>query len=86
MIVNHASIPLFSTDELPAHANASMYPKHWMPLTEFSECAMDGLIKGDEYVAIGTAKVQFERFEKPKLAVITQILGALKQMSSDSGD
>ncbi|CDO76626.1 hypothetical protein BN946_scf184868.g40 [Trametes cinnabarina] len=40
--------------------------KVWMPLKEFTDRAIEGLIRGDPNVPVGSAAQQFDQFEKGK--------------------
>ncbi|KAF8126109.1 hypothetical protein K438DRAFT_1088717 [Mycena galopus ATCC 62051] len=41
--------------------------KFWMPLDEYTKLTMDGLRKGDDHIAVGSAAELMERFEKEGL-------------------
>ncbi|KAL7285167.1 hypothetical protein ACG7TL_000259 [Trametes sanguinea] len=56
--------------------------KVWMPLKEFTEHAMAGLIRGDPNIPVGTASQDFNHFEKGKQAAAQKFYERMLSMSS----
>lgn len=55
--------------------------KYWMPLTEFTNLAMEGLKRGDLSIVVGDVIIKmFEKFEKEKAETVAQGAAALREM------
>lgn len=52
----------------------SKLSKLWMPLTEFTGYAMEGLKRGDVQIPIGGVKDVFDKFEKGKMEIVQQMV------------
>ena len=60
---------------ITVHADQGATPRlsqFWMPLTEFTQKAMDGLLRGDMQIPVGVALDTWTKFEKPKLEAVAE--------------
>ena len=46
--------------------------KVWMPLDEFTERTMEGLVRGDPQIAVGFAADGLDKYEKGKLEAVEE--------------
>ena len=50
-----------------------MLSKFWMPLDQFTGLAMEGLIRGDDDIAVGDAMDVLDKFDKGKAEVAARM-------------
>ena len=58
----------------PAYGTTEKYSKFWMPLSEFTNTAMDGLHKGEDVISMSVVKMLYEKFEKEKEGMVLQMV------------
>ncbi|TCD69987.1 hypothetical protein EIP91_005576 [Steccherinum ochraceum] len=64
-------IPPLVESELHDHqGSTARMSQFWMPLTEFTQKAMEGLLRGDMQIPVGVALDTWTKFEKPKLEAV----------------
>ncbi|KAI8980668.1 NAD-P-binding protein [Trametes punicea] len=67
-------LPPLVESELHDHQGRSPYlSKIWMPLDEFTKHAMQGLIRGDPHIPVGTSVKNFEQYEQGKQETVQQL-------------
>ena len=47
--------------------------KFWMPLEKFTGLVMEGLIRGDQEVAVGEAATAVHKYDQDKRAAVTKM-------------
>ncbi|KAJ8494617.1 hypothetical protein ONZ51_g2202 [Trametes cubensis] len=58
--------------------------KAWMPLDEFTKNAMEGLIRGDPQVAIGTAAKTVSKYEQDKQETVQRLHDQISAITSST--
>jgi len=59
--------PLVESELHDAEGTTERLSKMWMPLDEFTEIVITGLVNGDSHITAGMATQAFDRFEKGKV-------------------
>ncbi|KAF9056364.1 hypothetical protein BJ165DRAFT_505577 [Panaeolus papilionaceus] len=65
--------PLVESELHDAYGTTDKLSKFWMPLDEYIKVTVEGLRKGDKFIAAGLSQVSFEKFDLPKLPVAVQM-------------
>ncbi|KAI0361241.1 NAD-P-binding protein [Trametes cingulata] len=76
-------LPPLVESELHDHQGTTpALAKVWMPLDEFTKHTMEGLIRGDPQVAVGSAAGGVEKFESRKLEAVQQFNDGMSKVTS----
>ncbi|KAH9898056.1 NAD-P-binding protein [Cubamyces lactineus] len=76
-------LPPLVESELHDHqGTTSALAKAWMPLDEFTKHAMEGLIRGDPQVAVGTAAKTVSKYEQDKQETVQRLYDKMNGITS----
>ncbi|PPR01615.1 hypothetical protein CVT24_005766 [Panaeolus cyanescens] len=68
--------PLVESELHDRYGTTAKYSKFWMPLDAYIENTVEGLRKGDQFIACGRSKESFEKFEAPKVPLAVGLVKA----------
>ena len=73
MIVRHIVYHLLKyADRIIDQGTTPRLSKVWMPLSEFTPLAMQGLLHGDMQIPVGKTAKQWEKYEKGKIVDVVE--------------
>jgi len=69
-------IPPFVESELHGSEGTTQHLDNiWMPLQKYTRLTLEGLVRGDPYVPVGTAVDRHKKFEEGKLELAQRLYG-----------
>ncbi|KAF9065120.1 hypothetical protein BDP27DRAFT_1393673 [Rhodocollybia butyracea] len=67
------SPPLVESELHDVEGTTDALSKFWVPIDAYTKEAIEGLQRGDDVVSSGFAKVAYEKFEKPKDGMVSEM-------------